>query len=91
MLGAVGAIGGAALDEDRLLDPMAGAGVGVQVRQQIVSDLRAGPEVVVGVDDPAVGVDDVLLDLGEPFGPAHPEALRSWPRVKHGESNGRNT
>jgi hypothetical protein len=44
-------VGGAALDEDGLLDAVARPGVGVELGQAVRERAARWPEVVVGIDD----------------------------------------
>jgi hypothetical protein len=55
-------IGAEAFDIDRGLHPMAGAGVGAQVVQQIGLTPFAGPQMMVRIDDDPVRLQDRLGD-----------------------------
>ena len=59
---------GAALQEDGPLHPVPGAGVGPQVVEQVAAEAALHPEVVVGVDDGQIRLEDLFLHLGEPVG-----------------------
>ena len=74
MVRPVVAVLGVAFDEDGPGDPMARSGVGPEVFQHVVGagDL---PQVVVGVDDLLFRINDLLIDLGMPFGPVEGEGL----------------
>ena len=63
----VGAVVGAAFDEDGLADVVAGAGVGPQLAQQVAAPVATRfPQVMVRVDDGAFGVDGFFPYLVQP-------------------------
>ena len=64
--GSVGAIGGAAFDEHRLLDTVAASEVGLELRERVRERAAGRPEVVMRVDDPLTGIDHLFLDERAP-------------------------
>ena len=62
----VGAVGGAALHEHGVLDPVPAADVGEQVGEA-VRQRSARPHVMVRIDDPLPGIDDRLVDERSPL------------------------
>src|SRR5690606_25852231 len=66
VIGAVGAIHGAAVDIDRGLDIVAARYVLMELVEHIAT-FGSIPQMVVGVDDALFGIDDVLDMEGEPF------------------------
>ena len=78
VLGAIGLVEGAGLDEDGGDDVVSARDIGEQVMRH-VAPVRAVPQMVVRVDDRQGGVDDVLVEEIEPV-LAHREigAGRRW-------------
>ena len=58
----VGAVPDVALHEDRRLHAVSRVHVGEQLGDRVRQQPTGGPEVMVRIDDPAVGIDDVLDD-----------------------------
>ena len=71
-------IAGAALHEHGLFDVVSGIGVGPKVVQQVAAEFGPMPQVVVGIDDAPIGVDDRLGDLIQPL-------LGAWDCNAHGD------
>jgi len=67
VLRTIGPIARMALDKDRRFHLVASASVAMKVIEPIWDGTIRRPQMVVGIDDPLVGVNDVLGDLGEPF------------------------
>ena len=65
--GTVGAVRREALHEHGRLDAVTGPDVGEQLGDRVGQYPADGPQVVMRVDDPAVGVDDVLDDERVPL------------------------
>ena len=66
VIGAIGAIHGAAVDIDRGRDIVAARYVLVKLVEH-VAPFGTVPKMVMGVDDALLGIDDVLHMEGEPF------------------------
>ena len=71
---------GAALQEDGALHPVPGAGVGPQVVEQVAAEAALHPEVVVGVDDGKIRLEDLFAYLGEPVGSGFHGGFSGWLR-----------
>ena len=67
MLGTIGPILGTALHEDGLFDVVARLGIRPQILEQVRRPTRVAPEVMVGIDDRTVGVEDLLGDQLRPL------------------------
>ena len=91
VVGAIGTVGGAAFHEHRRHDVVAVGGVGHEVVDRIGDAAARRPEVVVGVDDRYVGVDDRLDHLVVPLrgaGGEHQPSVTKPPRVPLKKSRG---
>ena len=66
MLRPVVPIAGAALHEHGLLDAVAGLRIAPQILEQVRSPVGRIPQVVMGIDDAALRIDDLFLHLPEP-------------------------
>jgi hypothetical protein len=58
------------LDKDCFFDIVPGTGVRPQVFQQVGEPSGFSPQVMMGIDDLAFGIDDFFLHLIEPFSAA---------------------